>query len=222
MVLQMWVPGLTLPAHPALVHASTQRSAMQPDAALQGRLGSHATLAQAAQDQLALVPTVGAAKRKVGSQLKRNRCGACCWSVLVCVSRPNKWSCQVAGLLLRGTSLQSSPPEMKEYLDALVTESPTAAAGAATLSGRFQGTWEVHPVDYYLQAIRHTCAQPLTVSCERQVFSAPHIASLGTAVGTRFDPIRYRLEGDRLVSNVRYRSSLAQARPSADGGFARC
>ena len=35
---------------------------------------------------------------------------------------------------------------MKEYLDALVAESPTAAAGAATLSGRFEGTWEVHAV----------------------------------------------------------------------------
>ena len=63
---------------------------------------------------------------------------------------------------------------------------------------------------------------PLIVSRKRQVFSAPHIASLGTAVGTRFDAIRYRLEGDCLVSNVRYSSSLAQARPSGDGGLARC
>ena len=48
---------------------------------------------------------------------------------------------------------------------------------------------------------------------------APHIASLGTAFGARFDLISYRLEGDRLVSNVRYSSSLAQARPSADGDW---
>ena len=143
MVLQMWVPGLTLPAHPVLVHASAQRSAIQPDAALQRRLGSHAALAQAAQDQLALVPPAGAAKRKVGNHLQRNKCGACCWSVLACISRTKKWSCQVADLLLRGTSLQSSPPEMKDTLDALVAEHPTAAAGAATLSGRFEGTWEV-------------------------------------------------------------------------------
>ena len=78
MVLHMWVPGLALPAHPALVHASAQRSAMQPDAALQRRLGSHATLAQAPQDGLTLVPTAGAAKRKVGNQLRRNECGAFC------------------------------------------------------------------------------------------------------------------------------------------------
>ena len=179
-------------------------------------------LAQAAQDQLALLPTVGAAKRKVGNQLKYNKCGACCWSVLACISRPKKWSCQVADLLLRGSSLHSSPPEMKEYLDALVAESPTTAAGAATLSGRFEGIWEVNTVVCNLQAVGHTRARPLTDSCKRQVFSAPHIASLGTAFGARFEPIRYRLEGDRLVSNVRYSSSLAQARPSADGGLAWC
>ena len=147
MVLQMWVPGLTLPAHPVLVHASVQRSAMQPEAALQRRLGSHATLAQAALEELALVPTAGAAKRKVGNPLQRNKCGACCLVMLVRQdSAAHRCSCQVADLLLRGTSLQSSPPEMKEYLDELVAESPTAAAGAETLSGRFEGTWEVQPV----------------------------------------------------------------------------
>lgn len=43
-----------------------------------------------------------------------------------------------------------------------------------------------------------------------QVFHAPHIASLGAALGSRFEPIRYRLEGDCLVSNVRFSSSLFQ------------
>ncbi len=52
----------------------------------------------------------------------------------------------MADLLLCGSSLHSSPPEMKESLEALVAENPTAAAGAVTLSGRFEGTWEVHPV----------------------------------------------------------------------------
>ena len=83
MVLQTWVLGLTPPAHPVLVHASAQRSAMQPDAALQRRLGSHATLAQAAQDELALVPAAGAAKRKVGNQWKCCKSPAFCWSMLV-------------------------------------------------------------------------------------------------------------------------------------------
>ena len=45
-----------------------------------------------------------------------------------------------------------------------------------------------------------------------QVFHAPHIASLGAAFGSRFEPIRYRLEGDCLVSNVRFSSSLFQVR----------
>ena len=83
MVLHMWAPGLTLPAHPALVHISAQRSAVQPEAALQRRLASHATLTQAVQEELALVPTVGAAKRKVGSQLLHNVCAVCRWGMFI-------------------------------------------------------------------------------------------------------------------------------------------
>ena len=97
-----------------------------------------------------------------------------------------------------------------------MAESPTAAAAAATLSGRFEGTWEVHPCGVWeQQATGQRRARPMTVFDERQVFHAPHIASLGAAFGARFDPIRYCLEGDRLVSNVRYSSSLAQVRASA-------
>ncbi len=44
------------------------------------------------------------------------------------------------------------------------------------------------------------------------MFHAPHIASLGAALGARFEPIRYTLAGDRLVSNVRFSSSLARVR----------
>ncbi|KAK9843722.1 hypothetical protein WJX81_003629 [Elliptochloris bilobata] len=125
-----------------------------PEVTLQRRLGSHATVALAQQQELALVSTVSAAKRKV------------------------------TDLLQASASLHSSPPDMKPAVEELVVENPTAKAGEATLSGRFEGTWEV--------------------------FSAPHIASLGAACGARFEPIRYRLEGDRLVSNVRFSSSLAQ------------
>ena len=80
-------------------------------------------------------------------------------SFIVHHNSANGCSCQVADLLLRGASLQSSPPEMKEYLDALVAESPTAAAGAATLSGRFEGTWEVNPVVMLLAGYqKHLCS----------------------------------------------------------------
>ena len=46
-------------------------------------------------------------------------------------------------LLLASSSLSSSPPEMKDAVAALMAENPTAAAGEMTLSGNFQGTWEV-------------------------------------------------------------------------------
>ncbi len=35
-----------------------------------------------------------------------------------------------------------------------------------------------------------------------QVFYAPHIARLSAALGARFEPIRYTLRGDALISNV--------------------
>lgn len=44
-----------------------------------------------------------------------------------------------------------------------------------------------------------------------QVFYAPHIAALSSTLGTRFQPLRYILEGDQLTSNVFYSSSLMQA-----------
>jgi hypothetical protein len=40
-----------------------------------------------------------------------------------------------------------------------------------------------------------------------QVFHAPHIARLSSALGARFQPIRYTLRGDEIISNVR--SSLS-------------
>lgn len=42
-----------------------------------------------------------------------------------------------------------------------------------------------------------------------QVFCAPHIEGLSKSLGTTFHPIRYTLkEGNRIVSNVRYSSSI--------------
>ncbi len=50
--------------------------------------------------------------------------------------------CQVTELLQSSASLNSSPAEMKPAIAALLAESPAVAAGEATLSGRFDGTWE--------------------------------------------------------------------------------
>jgi hypothetical protein len=50
---------------------------------------------------------------------------------------------QVTELLQASASLNSSPAEMKPAIAALLAESPAVAAGEATLSGRFDGTWEV-------------------------------------------------------------------------------
>ena len=43
-----------------------------------------------------------------------------------------------------------------------------------------------------------------------QVFYAPHIAALSSTLGTRFQPIRYILQGDAIAANVFYSSSVAQ------------
>ena len=41
-----------------------------------------------------------------------------------------------------------------------------------------------------------------------QVFNAPHIAKLSAVVGAKFTPIRYKLQGKSIVSNVGFSSSL--------------
>lgn len=41
-----------------------------------------------------------------------------------------------------------------------------------------------------------------------QVYSAPHIQKMSSILGTRFSPILYKLDGDSIISNVRYSSSL--------------
>lgn len=66
-------------------------------------------------------------------------------------------------------------------MDRLITSrtDPTPAATTFTLG---QGTWEV--------------------------FYAPHIANLSSALGARFQPIRYVLTGDSLFSYVRYQHPL--------------
>lgn len=43
---------------------------------------------------------------------------------------------------------------------------------------------------------------------EWRVFHAPHIVQLSGALGARFDPIVYRLDGQKIVSNVRYKHPL--------------
>ncbi|PNH12857.1 hypothetical protein TSOC_000219 [Tetrabaena socialis] len=63
----------------------------------------------------------------------------------------------------------------------LIAENPTAQPGSESVA-LGQGTW--------------------------QVFYAPHIARMSSALGTKFDPIQYRLSGSMLVSNVRFSNSV--------------
>lgn len=43
-----------------------------------------------------------------------------------------------------------------------------------------------------------------------QVFSAPHIARMSGVLGTTFSPIKYTLRGDKIISNVRFSSTVFQ------------
>ncbi|EFJ49410.1 hypothetical protein VOLCADRAFT_89810 [Volvox carteri f. nagariensis] len=63
----------------------------------------------------------------------------------------------------------------------LIAENPTPQPGSQSLS-LGQGTW--------------------------QVFYAPHIAQMSSVLGTKFQPIQYRLFGNALVSNVKYSNPL--------------
>ena len=52
----------------------------------------------------------------------------------------------------------------------------------------------------------NTVVQLLTIDrLARQVFYAPHIVRMSSVLGTRFEPLRYTLDGSRLYSNVYYR-----------------
>lgn len=54
------------------------------------------------------------------------------------------------------------------------------------------------------------------------MFYAPHIAGMSSAMGTRFEPIRYTLAGEQLLSHVRYNNALlGQGWLSAAGEWAR-
>lgn len=77
----------------------------------------------------------------------------------------------------------------------LITENPTPMPGAATLE-LGQGTWEV--------------------------FYAPHIARMSSAMGARFEPIRYALDGTAFTSNVKYSNAvLGQGWLSAGGSLSK-
>ena len=42
------------------------------------------------------------------------------------------------------------------------------------------------------------------------MFYAPHIATLSSTLGIKFQPIRYILDGNSIASNVFYSSSIVQ------------
>ena len=61
----------------------------------------------------------------------------------------------------------------------------------------------------------HLTSKAAACSCEgtskstaMQVVHAPHIRELSRQLGTTFSPIRYKVDGKKIVSNVRYSSSL--------------
>ncbi|KAI3431404.1 hypothetical protein D9Q98_004457 [Chlorella vulgaris] len=71
--------------------------------------------------------------------------------------------------------------ELSAAVAGLVANNPSPQPGPDSLT-QGQGTWEV--------------------------FHAPHIARLSSALGARFQPIRYTLRGDEIISNVRYQHPL--------------
>ena len=150
---------------------------------------------------------------------------------------------QVDQLLEQGSSLYSPAPDMKAAMEDLMQHNPTPSPGPATLE-LGQGTWEVRsehictaPGDLRsdMQGIAITwpapsghdtalsskgaeaflVSSPIVVWGAVQVFYAPHIATLSSTLGTRFQPIRYILQGDAIASNVFYSSSVAQVTPLA-------
>ncbi|KXZ55563.1 hypothetical protein GPECTOR_2g1112 [Gonium pectorale] len=63
---------------------------------------------------------------------------------------------------------------------------------------------------------------PSRVTGRSQVFYAPHISRMSSALGTKFSPIQYRLTGSTIVSNVKFSNSLlGEGWLSAGGTMAR-
>ena len=62
----------------------------------------------------------------------------------------------------------------------------------------------------------------LPVPARKQVFYAPHIARMSSAMGARFEPIRYVLDGATFTSNVKFSNALlGQGWLSAGGSLAK-
>ncbi|KAG2491879.1 hypothetical protein HYH03_009831 [Edaphochlamys debaryana] len=87
---------------------------------------------------------------------------------------------RVLQLLGEGCGTYNAEP-LEAAVKQLITENPTPAPGTMSVA-LGQGTW--------------------------QVFYAPHIANMSSAMGTRFEPIQYRLSGSFLVSNVKFSNPL--------------
>lgn len=88
---------------------------------------------------------------------------------------------RVLQLLGEGLNTYSGVDELAPAVQQMITENPTPSPGNESVA-LGQGTW--------------------------QVFYAPHISRMSSVLGTRFQPIQYRLTGDSLVSNVRYSNAL--------------
>lgn len=95
-------------------------------------------------------------------------------------------------LLAQGYSNYNRPEEFDVAIDQLIKENPTQdlAKESFTLG---QGCW--------------------------QVFYAPHISKLSSAMAARFEPIQYTLEGTKLLSNVKYAHPLLGEGWLSSGGM---
>ncbi|KAG2434107.1 hypothetical protein HXX76_007834 [Chlamydomonas incerta] len=96
-------------------------------------------------------------------------------------SAPTTGRAKVLQLLGEGLGLYNGAEQFEPAVKQLILENPTVAPGSFAVQ-LGQGTW--------------------------QVFYAPHISKMSSAMSTQFTPIQYRLTGTALVSNVKYNSPL--------------
>lgn len=109
---------------------------------------------------------------------------------------PSPAAVRVAELLdARGRSIMLDDPDMRAAVRTLMLEQPQSRPAEKIPKGELgQGVWEV--------------------------FHAPHFQALATALGARFEPIRYTLAGNVVNTNTKFvHPLLGEGWMSASGKF---
>lgn len=109
---------------------------------------------------------------------------------------PSPAAARVAELLEdRGRSIMLDDPDMRAAVRTLMLEEPQSRPAEKIPKGELgQGVWEV--------------------------FHAPHFQALATALGARFEPIRYTLAGNAVNTNTKFvHPLLGEGWMSASGKF---